>query len=141
VLTPLIIRGSRTALLVNRGWVAAGPSRERLPRATAPRGEVALQGLAVDPQTRYVELAHAAPQGRLWQNLDMARYAAQSRLNLQPVLLLQTTPFADGLLRDWPRPDTGVAMHASYAFQWYSLATTLGVLWVAMNVRRHREGE
>jgi surfeit locus 1 family protein len=135
VLTPLRISGSRLSILVNRGWVAAGRSREQVPQPPTPSGEVRLEGMAVDPQSRYLELAHAAPQGRVWQNLDFARYAAASRLTLQPVLLLQTSPAADGLQRSWPRPDTGVDMHLSYAFQWYSLATLLLVLWLALNVK------
>jgi surfeit locus 1 family protein len=141
VLTPLRIDGSRLAVLVNRGWVAAGRTREQIPLPPTPAGPVRLEGMAVDPHSRYVELAHAPPQGRVWQNLDFARYAAASGLTLQPVLLLQTSPLADGLQRAWPRPDTGVGMHVSYAFQWYSLATTLAVLWLVMNVKRHRGGD
>lgn len=136
VLTPLKISGSQFAVLVNRGWVAAGPTRDQIPLVPAPRGEIRLEGMAVDPHSRYVELAHAAPQGRVWQNLDLVRYVSVTHLALQPVLLLQTSVTADGLRRDWPRPDTGVSMHLSYAFQWYSLATTLAVLWLVLNVKR-----
>ena len=135
VLTPLRVAGSRFALLVNRGWVAVGPSRENLPLPPTPAGRVRLEGVAVDPQTRYVELADAAPLGRVWQNLDFARYARHTGLALQPVLLQQTSATADGLTRAWPRPDTGVAMHVGYAFQWYGLAATLVVLWLVTNLR------
>ena len=138
VLTPLIIDGGPLAILVNRGWVAVGRSREQVPLPPTPRGVVRIEGMAVDPQSRYLELMHTAPQGRVWQNLDFVRYAATTRLALQPVLLLQTSPQADGLQRDWPRPDTGVGMHVGYAVQWYSLATTLAVLWLVLNVKRHR---
>ena len=138
VLTPLIIDGGSLAILVNRGWVAVGRSREQIPLPPTPRGLVQLEGMAVDPHSRYLELMHAPPQGRVWQNLNFASYAATSRLTLQPVLLQQTSPQADGLQRDWPRPDTGVSMHVSYEIQWYSLATTLAVLWLVMNVKRHR---
>jgi surfeit locus 1 family protein len=138
ILTPLIIDGGSLAILVNRGWVAVGRSREQIPLPPTPRGLVQLEGMAVDPHSRYLELMHTAVQGRVWQNLDFARYAATTRLKLQPVLLLQTNPLADGLLRDWPRPDTGVSMHVSYAIQWYSLATTLVVLWLVLNIKRHR---
>jgi len=139
VLTPLKIDGSQLAILVNRGWVAAGRSREQLPRIATPEGRVKLEGMAVDPHSRYLELAPVVTQGRVWQNLDFARYTADSGLTLQPVLLLQTSTQPDGLQRNWPRPDTGVSMHLGYAFQWYSLATTLAVLWVVMNVKRDRE--
>ena len=140
VLTPLRIDGGALALLVNRGWVATGPSREQVPAPPTPSGRVRLEGMAVDPHTRYVELAPTTPQGRVWQNLDFARYAATSGLELQPVLLLQTSSLPDGLQRNWPRPDTGVDTHVSYAFQWYSLAATLTALWLIMNVKRCRDG-
>lgn len=140
VLTPLRIAGSPFSILVNRGWVAVGRSREQLPMAAPPAGTVRLEGIAVDPRTRFVELGDAAPQGRVWQNLDFARYADTSALQLQPVVLQQTSDTGDRLRRDWPRPDTGVDTHVGYAFQWYSLATTLGVLWLVMNVRRERSG-
>jgi len=140
VLMPLRIDGGPLAILVNRGWVATGRSREQVPAPPTPAGRVRLEGMAVDPHTRYVELAPTTPQGRVWQNLDFARYAATSGLELQPVLLLQTSSLPDGLQRSWPRPDTGVDTHVSYAFQWYSLAATLTVLWLIMNVKRCRDG-
>ncbi len=140
VLTPLRISGSRFAILVNRGWVAVGRSRQQVPAPPTPRGRVRLEGMAVDPRTRYVELASTTPQGRVWQNLDFQRYATASGLDLQPVLLLQTSEAADELLRSWPRPDTGVDTHVGYAVQWYSLAATLALLWLIMNVRRSRDG-
>lgn len=141
VLTPLRVTGSRFVLLVNRGWVPVGPSRARLPLPPTPAGRVRLEGLAADPRTRYVELADATPQGRVWQNLDFALYARRSGLALQPLLLLQTSDSGDGLARAWPRPDAGVAMHVGYAFQWYGLAATLVVLWLVTNLRREpRDG-
>lgn len=138
VLTPLKIDGDELAILVNRGWIAAGRTRAQVPRPPTPTGRIRLEGMAVDPHSRFLELAPTVPQGRVWQNLDFARYTATSRLKLHPVLLLQTSALDDGLLRSWPRPDTGVSMHVSYAVQWYSLAATLAVLWLVMNVKRHR---
>jgi len=141
VLTPLRIQGGKAYILVNRGWVATGRSRDRVPAPPTPPGVVRLEGMAVDPQTRYFELSDTPPQGRVWQNLDFDRYVKATRLPLQPVLLLQTSEQADGLQRSWPRPDTGVESHVSYAFQWYSLAATLVVLWLIINIRRFREGD
>lgn len=136
VLTPLRIEGGTRALLVNRGWIPAGADRAQLPQPPVAAEMVHLEGRATDPHSRYVELGDATPQGRLWQNLDFEGYAIRQGLSLQPVLLLQTSPQPDGLIRDWPRPDTGVATHVAYAFQWYSLATTLVILWLALNLKR-----
>jgi surfeit locus 1 family protein len=141
VLTPLRISGGAVTILVNRGWVAAGRSRDQVPVPPTPAGLVRLEGMAIDPYTRYFELAETVPQGRVWQNLDFERYAMTTRLQLQPVLLLQTSDQSDGLQRGWPRPDAGVNSHVSYAFQWYSLAATLAVLWLIMNIRRCRDSD
>ena len=46
----------------------------------------------------------------------------------------------DGLLRDWPRPDAGVAMHESYSLQWYSFAALTVILLVALSFRRVAKG-
>jgi len=141
VLTPLRINGGPVAILVNRGWIKAGRTRDQVPIPPTPARAVRLEGMAVDPQTRYFELAEMVPQGRVWQNLDFERYAMTTRLQLQPVMLLQTSEQADGLRRSWARPDTGVDTHVGYAFQWYSLAATLVALWLIMNIRRYREGD
>lgn len=140
VLTPLRVAGGHTAILVNRGWVATGPDRSQLPQVPTPVGLVGIEGIAIEPQSRYFEFAGAAPEGRVWQNLDFERYALTTGLELQPVLLLQTSELDDGLLRRWPRPDTGVATHVAYALQWYGLAATLVVLWLVLNTRRIKPG-
>ena len=139
VLTPLKIAGGNRYVLVNRGWLPVGADRAALPRIRAITTEVKIEGLALGTETRYFELPGARPLGRLWQNLDFKRYAARSGLSLQPFLLQQRSDTRDGLVRDWPRPDTGVAMHEAYALQWYGLAATLVVLWLSLNLRRNNQ--
>jgi len=82
VLTPLRIRGGTRAILVNRGWVATGRTRDQVPVPPTPPGVVRLEGVAVDPQTRYFELADTPPQGRVRQNLEFERYEKATRLPL-----------------------------------------------------------
>lgn len=137
VLTPLKIEGGHRYVLVNRGWVPIGTSRNALPRIRALTAKVKIEGLALDAETRYFELSGARPEGRLWQNLNFERYTARSGLALQPFLLQQNNDTGDGLVRSWPRADTGVATHVSYAMQWYGLAATLVVLWLVLNLKRN----
>jgi surfeit locus 1 family protein len=72
----------------------------------------------------------------VWQNLVLARYAKWSGLKLQPIVLQQTSEADDGLLRVWGRPDTGADKHRGYAFQWYALAMTILIVYVALSFRR-----
>jgi surfeit locus 1 family protein len=133
VVTPLRLNG--THVLVNRGWVAAGRTREALPAVPVPSGVVRIEGLALAHLPR-VLAAGPAPAGRVRQNLELDAFAKETGLRLQPVVIQQYSPADDGLLREWPRPDAGVEKHESYALQWYSLAVLAVILLIVLSVRR-----
>jgi len=137
VLAPLRLRDGRQ-VVVNRGWVAAGPSRDQLPAVRTPAGEVVLQGLRLDHLPRAFEPAGAKREGRVWQNASAAEIAGWSGLRLEPWVFEQHAGPEDGLVRDWPRADADVGMHESYALQWYSLAAFSIVLLVALNLKREK---
>jgi surfeit locus 1 family protein len=142
VLAPLLIEGTNQHVLVNRGWAGlVDGRRDVLPRIVPVDGIVVLNGVAVDPQSRYLEFRGSEPQGRLWQNLDFERYQQAFGRPLQPILIEQTSDTGDGLVRDWPRPDTGVGTHISYAIQWFGLAAAIVVLWLVLNVKRDKTAE
>ena len=135
VLTPLRIAGGDTYVLVNRGWVAAGVRRDRLPQIQTPAGIATVEGIAIVPGSRIFELDAKTEEGIVWQNLVLARYAKWSGLELQPIVLQQTSDAADGLVRAWGRPDTGADLHRGYAFQWYALATMILISYVAFSFK------
>jgi surfeit locus 1 family protein len=136
VLTPFKIAGGSMYVLVNRGWVAAGDRRDKLPQIRTPAGTGTVEGIAVVPSSHILELGEKTEEGIVWQNLVLARYAKWSGLQLQPVVLQQTSDSADGLVRVWERPDTGVDRHRGYAFQWYALAITILISYVALSFKR-----
>ena len=138
VVTPLKIRGGDLCVLVNRGWIAAGPTRDRLPAVRTPAGEIVLEGLAVVPPPRVYELGRDAATGPLVEHLILSRIAERTGLALQPVVLLQTSESDDGLARAWERPDAGVDTHRAYALQWYALGVLSVVLFVSLNLERVR---
>ncbi len=136
VVTPLVLDDGR-AVLVDRGFVAAGATRTDLPVVPVPAGEVAVRG-RIDLPGRYFEFARAGPAGNVWQNLDPARFAAATGIAVLPVVVLQDARDAprDGLARNWPAPDVGVDMHRSYMLQWLAFAAlTLG-LWIWHGIHR-----
>ena len=134
VVTPLRIGRSAWHVLVNRGWIAAPATRDQLPDVRTPRGEVRLDGVALD---RIPHALAAGPStGRVRQNLDIAGYGAETGLQLQSIVLEQHSDSGDGLVREWPRPDLGVEKHESYSLQWYSFAALAIVLAIALSFRR-----
>ena len=143
VLTPVRIEGGELSVLVNRGWIAAGPRRDVLPKFPTPAGAQSLEGIALVAGGRYFEFATEHVAGKktaaavepVWQHLYFERYAQATRLALQPFFIRQTSASDDGLAHVWERPDRGVDSHRGYAFQWYSLAALILVLYVVLNFR------
>jgi len=137
VIMPLRIGGSSMHVLINRGWIAAGPDRARLPVFDTPEGVVKVTGMAMVPG-RFLELSKVEDSGPVWQNLTVGRYAARTGLQVQPVVVQQQNDLGDGLLRLWERPDFGVATHYGYAVQWFSFSGLIIFLYVFFHVKSSR---
>lgn len=147
VITPLqLVDG--TAVVVQRGWLPRDfNDRLRLPAVPAPEGPVNVQGRYAPPPPRLHEFQRdEASTGRVRQNLDLALLAKQTGLVLRPgsVIALDhdagasTTPGAGGLRQRWNWPDSGVAKHHGYAFQWFGLSALIAGLYVWFQLFRPR---
>jgi surfeit locus 1 family protein len=159
VVTPLQLESSAHAVWVQRGWVPRDPTdRTRLPKVPTPTGTTTVEGRVVQEISRVYALGEgsAAPTNaitastvaassapvssapnparasRIWQNLPAVDLGAQTQwlsvAVLQTAASLGDAP--DGLLRDWPAVDAGVAKHYGYAFQWFALCGLIMVLYV-----------
>jgi surfeit locus 1 family protein len=131
VVTPLALADGRV-VLVNRGWIAQGPSRSVLPVAAPPAGVATVRGRLSIPPGGYLELRAETPAGPVWQNLDPGRFADVTGLAVLPVVVEATAAPVpdDGLVRDWPAPDYGIETHRIYMLQWYAFALLAVILWV-----------
>ncbi|HUJ87747.1 MAG TPA: SURF1 family protein [Burkholderiales bacterium] len=138
VVTPLRLAGGTLHVLVDRGWTPAGPRRDILPQIPTPVGEQRIEGLALTRLPRAFEPFKRIPRGRVWQNLRLADFSQASGLALLPLVIEQRSATPDGLLRDWPRPDSGAERNESYALQWYLFALLALVLFVVHSYRAGR---
>jgi len=137
VLTPLL-RAGGPAILVNRGWVAADADRRRLPAievGSAPREVVGLldrlpaAALASEP-----DAAQGWPRRMLFPTA--AQISAALGYPVSDYQLLLAPELADGFLRDWHPAQMTPEQHLGYAAQWFALAAALGVIYVALNLRK-----
>jgi surfeit locus 1 family protein len=134
IVTPMKIRGSSSHVLVNRGWIEAGKTREVLPEVRTPAGELRLEGLALERLAQPLKLKE--DKSRVRQSLEIAAYAAETGLRLEPRVIEQHSDLPDGLARDWPPHDAGVEKNEGYALQWYSLAALALILAVVLSFRK-----
>jgi surfeit locus 1 family protein len=134
IVTPLRLRGSSGHVLVNRGWIEAGRTRDVLPEVRTPAGEVRIEGLALPRLPRSWQFMERG--SRVRQNLRIQDYASEIGLPLQPRVIEQHSDLPDGLARDWAPHGAGAEKNEGYALQWYSLAALAVVLALVLSFRK-----
>lgn len=139
VYTPLIATGLVDPILVDRGFIPIGTSRQILPTIKPITGKVTLIGMLNSPPTfvAYGQLYEATqiiwPLRVEYIHLNqLARYVGK----LASPFLLQLAPDQPGA---YPIKWQIVAMppekHRAYAVQWFAFALTLLIISVALNRR------
>lgn len=142
VFTPFRPEGeAEPALLINRGWVSVGESREFLPRLPVPSGLVELSGRLDSPASVGLVLGEVpleSVENRVRvQSLDIAALAKARGMTLLRYALVMDEGQAGGLQHDWSAiPPMGPEKHLGYAVQWFGLAVALLIIYVGVNTRR-----
>jgi len=146
VITPLRIYDSTVRVLVNRGWVAAGPDRRQLPQVDPPTDIVELTGVATLPSRPGLRLGEPHDPGPgwpvVWQYLELKEYERLAAFPMQPVVLLMDSDSpGGGLVRQWTRLDAGIRTHQGYAMTWFTLAIALVAIYILLNTRKSNDGQ
>lgn len=144
VITPLRIAQSDMRVLVNRGWIPAGPDGAPTP-APVPEGTLTVAGQAYIPSPPALVL-HGGPEaatgwGQRWPYLTVDLYAVQAGYPVAPVAILQDPAEPGGFVRDWPRELPKEGMHLGYALQWFAFALIALVLYLRLSFVPRRGGE
>jgi surfeit locus 1 family protein len=130
VVTPLRLEGRQDTVLVQRGWAPRNfTKRELLPEVKTPAGVVEVRGRLAPPPAKLYAF-DTEEKGPIRQNLDLARFRAETGLAVLPLSVQQLGPASDGLLRQWPQPASGAEKNIGYAFQWWALAALIAILYV-----------
>lgn len=124
-------------ILVNRGWVPASPYREELPKVTTPGDRIAIQGMLKEP-TDYSLLREKEKLFDAWPKrvleINLQHMSRLYGLQLYPkVLQLESASPAALSVNNLPPVNMTPAKHRAYAFQWFSLAFALVLLWLVAN--------
>lgn len=142
VYTPFKAAGLDTHILVDRGFVPLGTSRSILPNIKTPNEKVTIRGMLNQPPS-YVALGQmlAAAETKwplLIEYIEINELAEFTKLSLFPYVLTLTPDDQAAYEVEWRAVTTGPERHQGYAFQWFALALTLLILFVALNRNRKR---
>jgi surfeit locus 1 family protein len=139
VLTPL--RTGAEAVLVNRGWIPANPDRSIMPRIDVDEEFREITG-RLNPLPRPgVRLASAPLTGAavLWPRRlsfpTVTELTEQIGYVVYDYQLLLDPEAPNGFLREWKPALMGPNGHFAYAFQWFSLAFALLVIFLVVNLK------
>lgn len=132
--------GDGRLLLINRGWIPQGKTRQQMPNISHPPGLLDLQGVIHVPtgqplvllpdklqQPVYPQLLQTIDVASLQQSVDLPLFDYLLRLDQNSDAALQT---------HWTGPAMTSAKHMGYAWQWFGLALALLILFTYQTVSR-----
>ena len=142
VYLPVQVAGLDRVVLVNRGWVETGPSRERRPAVSLDPAALVVSGIVEYP--RHPPLlgddGYADPTWpKVVQRIDLDKAARDLGRPVLPFVVLMDDALPQGFVREWsPYLGIGPERHRGYALQWFSLAAAVAVVWIVVRVRGAR---
>src|SRR5512139_1487051 len=145
VLTPLRRAESARLLLVDRGWVPLGASREALPDVQVAASTRTVSGRLDGLPAPGVRVGEAGVLGDThWPRvLYFPRQTDLERALGEPVedrILLLDPSQPDGYERAWrPAMQFGPERHYGYAVQWFAFAIVALVIFVSLSLRRFND--
>lgn len=142
VLTPLERADGRGWVLVDRGWVPLGATREELPDVAVGVREREVSGILDVLPIPGIRVGPAAsPGAATWPRVMLfpteTDVEAALGVDVESRIVLLDAGATDGFERKWrPSLGSGPERHLGYAIQWFAFALVVVVLFIALNLRR-----
>jgi surfeit locus 1 family protein len=139
VFTPVKVDDTR-AILVNRGFLKQGQSRDNLPVIETPEGRNLFQGLLDLVPSRAMVLAENVQETTHWpivlQYIDLHEISELLGYQLYDMILWLDKEEPGSLEYDLPVLNLNSAKNNGYAFQWFALSFALLLIYVIVNTKR-----
>lgn len=145
VYTPFKLAGMEAAVLINRGWVPLGPTRQQLPEIVVGNDPISIDGRIAQPANPGLLLDNILSEKPAWpqivQHIDYDQLAEMLGYTLLPAVVLLDAGSQRGYVRTWQPTFGGFGpeRHLGYAVQWFALAITLIILYLVINTKWRRQ--
>jgi surfeit locus 1 family protein len=139
VFTPVKVNDAKT-ILVNRGFVSQGKTRDQLPEVDAPGGKIEISGLLDFSPSRTLLLAENVQEMSRWpvvlQYIDLTEISQLLGYKLYDMVLWLDPDEAGGFEYDLPALNLNAAKNNGYAFQWFAMSLALFIIYIVVNTKR-----
>jgi len=145
IFAPFRLEHEDRVILVNRGWLSTGMRLSTIPDLPGPGGLIELRGRIEHPPSVGLKLGEPDAGKMGWPRaviyIDMDWLTRQMGYHFMPNVLWLESGETYGLVRDWAQFDKGREQmppekHMGYAFQWFSLALALCVIYIVVNLKK-----
>ncbi len=142
VLTPFILQGETTGVLVNRGWVPLNPDRAILPDIDIKDELTVVSGRINNFPSVGIKLPGAEIPTNSWPSvLQVVDVDVLVKKLSYPLMHFQIELDQDqqaGFKREWLTTTVMLPeQHIAYAIQWFALALTLTILFIWYSYKKH----
>ena len=139
VFTPVKVDDAKT-ILINRGFVSQGKTRDQLPDVAAPGGKIEISGLLDFSPSRTLLLAENVQETSRWpvvlQYVDLKEISQLSGYELYDMVLWLNPGEAGSFEYDLPVLNLNAAKNSGYAFQWFAMSLALFIIYIVVNTKR-----
>lgn len=139
VFTPVKVNDAKT-ILVNRGFVSQGKTRDQLPEVDAPGGKIEISGMLDFSPSRTLLLAENVQEMSRWpvvlQYVDLTEISQLLGYELYDMVLWLNPDEAGSFEYDLPVLNLNAAKNNGYAFQWFAMSLALFIIYIVVNTKR-----
>lgn len=137
VLTPFNIQNSQKTILVNRGFVHWGKSRQKITNIhiSTSKTKILVELRKIKKRFQLQSSVFKNTYPLLIQSLDITELSKQLKTTLSPMLGLLSQNEKNGFIRQWQPFYGSVAKHIGYAVQWFLMAFVLFIIAIRLYLK------
>ncbi len=130
------------AILVNRGWLRQGRTRQDLPEFDTAAATVSFKALLDRPPSKDFLLAENVHSNLAWpmvlQYVDTQEISGMLGYEVMPMVLRLDKDADHGFYREIPVLKLDSDKNIGYAFQWYAMSFALMVIYILVNTKKRQ---
>ncbi len=127
-------------LLVNRGWIAQGPSRQSLPELGLTEEQITITGHIYVPDGELITLGAEEAVTDRWpkviQSVDIQVLSSVMDEAFEPHIVRLDESSTAVLQTNWTAINMRPEVHRAYAVQWFVMASVLMFLYLFFSIRK-----